>query len=336
MFPAHISVKNPSGYSRCEERRQAADPKKSLSPIRQTEAALKESIYHALWKEDVLQAIENDAIDVHVHQGIVHLYGHIVNSTSRIRIMNAIRTFPGILSLQNHLVLDDQLTLEVAASLGNLEHTYACKFFTGTSHGVVSLNGTVRDQNVKTLAEKCVASNPHVRGVINHVRVSGTESKLREQPFLQPAIGEIIYFLDGVSGTVKQVIINPNTRRVVAMIVLGRFASQQQELQSESRPPEHLIVLSMDLVRYLTRVSGFLYINSTERNRYLVFDSAAFSTPHAGWAPPYPYCSDEVLFPLEKREVKYQILKQPHRSPLRIALDEQLLWEQLANDSLGG
>jgi hypothetical protein len=225
--------------------------------------------------------------------------------------------------------------------LGNLEHTYGCKFFTGASHGVISLNGIVSDENVKLLAEKSVASNPNVRGVINHVSVSGTESELTDQPFLQPTIGEIIYFLDGISGVVKQVIINPNNRRVVAMTVWGQFADRRQEPKSlnsaEAQSPERLVVLSMELVRYLTKVSGFLYINSNERERYTDFDSASFRAPNVDWTPPYPYCPDNVLFPVEKEVAKYKILKQPFRLPLTVALKEQLLWEELlANDSLGG
>ena len=342
MFPVPIPVINLDDFSRCEDRRQAAEPRKSLSPIQKTDAALKESIYHAFWKDDVLRAIEYDEIDVHVKNGVVCLSGHIVSASSQNRIKNAIRAIPGILRIQNNLVLDDKLTREVAASLGALEHTHDCKFFTGASHGVVSLNGNVSDENVKLLAEKCAASNPNVRGVINNVRVSGAELELQDQPFLQPTIGEIIYFLDGVSGVVKQVIINPNNRRVVAMTVCGQFADQQQELKSlknsEARPPERLVVLSMDLVRYMTKVSGFLHINSDERKRYMDFNSASFGAPNADWVPPYPYCPDDVLFPVEqKREVEYQILEPLPRSPFVVALQEQALWEQLlADDSLGG
>ena len=206
---------------------------------------------------------------------------------------------------------------------------------------MVSLNGIVSDENVKLLAEKRVASNPNVRGVINNVHVSGSELNPAEQPFLQPTIGEDIYFLDGISGVVKQVIINPNNRRVLAMTVQAQFANQQQQLKSlnggKALFPERLIVLPMDAVRYMTTVSGFLHINSNERERFKDLDSASFRTPDVDWAPPYPYCPDDVLFPVEKHEVEYQILEQLPRPPLVIAMHEQALWEQLlADESLGG
>ena len=310
--------------------------------MQKMDAAIKESIYYALGKDDVLRALEFSEIDVHVKNGVVYLHGHIVGTTIQSRIENAIRAIPGLLGIKNNLVLDDKLTLEVAASLGNLEHTYGCKFFTGASHGVVSLNGVVSNESVKLLAEKSVASNPNVRAVINHVRVSGTELELQDQPFLQPRIGEIIYFLDGISGVVKQVIINPNNRRVIAMTLQGRFIdNRQSELNStadgRAQSAEQLVSVPMNEVRHLTKASGFLYINSHDRNRYMEFNPARFFTPKNGWKAPHPYCPDEVLFPVEKREVEYQILEQLPRSPFVVMWEDQLSREELlANDSLGG
>src|SRR6266511_1418350 len=304
MLVTQIPRINPAEFSRCEESSQMTDHGKSLSPSQKTDAAIKGSIDHAIWHDDVLRAIEYYEIDVQVKNGIVYLYGHIVSTTSKSRIENAIRSIPGILGIQNHLVLDDKLILDVATSLGNLEHTYDCKFFTGASHGVISLNGTVKDENVKLLAEKRAASNPNVRGVINNVRVSGAEQEVQDELFLQPTIGEIIYFLDGVSGVVKQVIMNPNNRRVIAMTVWGQFADQRQALESlknsDAGSPDRLVVISMDVVRYITEDSGFLSINSNEQKRYMEFDPGSFRSPNVGWVPPYPYCPDDVLFPNER------------------------------------
>jgi osmotically-inducible protein OsmY len=344
MFPAQIQIPGTASdeFSRCEERSHLVDHGKSPSPGQKTDAALKGLIDRAIWNDDVLRAIDYYEIDVHVKNGVVYLSGHIVSTTSKRRIEKALQAVPGILGIQNNLVLDDKLTLEVAGSLGTLEHTYGCKFFTGASHGVISLNGIVSDEKVKLLAEQRVSSNPNVRAVMNHVSIAGAELKSPDQPFLQPSIGETIYFLDGISRVVRQVIMNPNNRRVVAMTVQGQFANPRQALKSlsnngEARSPEPLVVLSMGLVRYLTRDSGFLHINSKDRERYMDFNSASFRTPNVDWTPPYPYCAEDVLFPIEKQAVEYRILEQLPRSPLTVASKEQLRWEELlANDSLGG
>ena len=343
MHPAQIPKINPDEFSRCEERKHKTDHRNVLSPIQKTDAALKGSIERALRKDDVLRAIESDEIEVYVKDRVVHMSGHISGTTSQKRIQNAIRVVPGLLGIQNNLVLDDNLTFEAAASLRALEYTYGCKFFTGASHGVVSLNGTVHDENVKWLAEKCVAANPNVRAVINNIQIPGTERKLEQQPFLQPTIRAIIYFLDGISGVVRQVIINPNNRRVVAMILWGEFPNPKPDISTansaEARSPARLIVVPMDLVRYMTKASGFLYINSRESNQYLDFNPARFSTPENGWKAPYPYCPDDVLFSVEKLEVEYQMLEQIPRSPSALVWEEQPLTLQeefLATDSLGG
>lgn len=341
MSPAQMPEKTSHEFSRCEERSHLIDPGKSLTRDQKTDAAIQGTIDRALWNDDVLRAIESSEIEVHVKDRVVHLDGHIASTTSQGRIQNAIRVIPGLLGIQNNLIMDDKLTLAVAGSLGMLEHTYGCKFFTGSSHGVVSLNGTVSDEKVKLLAEKLVAAHPNVRAVINNVHVLGAEREPQAQPFLQPIVGQVIYFLDGVSGVVTQVIINPNNRRVVAMILRGQFANQPQNFRSTNGAqfgsPERLIVVPIDLIRYMTKVSGFLHIASHEKQRYTDFDTTRFSPPAHDWKAPHPYCPQDVLFPVEKQQVEYQMLEQLPRSPLVVAWVESPLSEELlANDSLGG
>jgi osmotically-inducible protein OsmY len=310
MFPTDLPKIHTDELNRCEEKGQITGVGKNLSPTQKNDTAIKEAVYQALWKDNVLRAIEYYEIDVHVNNKIVYLYGHIVSTGSQLRIMNAIKDIPGIMEIISHLVLDDQLTLDVATSLGKLEQTNGCKFFTGASHGVVSINGTVHDQNMKSLAGTCVASNPHVRGVINYVRVLGGESETQAQPFLQPAIGEAIYFRDGLSGAVIQVIMNPNTRCVIAMSVKGDFSEPRNILRplagGKARPLEQVVVVPMHMVRYLTKVSGFLHINSNERDRFTEFNSTRFFTPESDWTPPYPYCPGEVLFPVEYQTADFK------------------------------
>jgi osmotically-inducible protein OsmY/uncharacterized protein YkvS len=343
MFPKQIPGMIPDEFSRCEERGLVVDHGKELSPIERMDAALQESIYQAFWKDSVLRAMEYQEIDVRVEDAVVYLNGHIVSSTSQNRIKEALSAIPGIVEIKNNLVLDDQLTVEIASALGALEHTYDCKFFTGTSHGVVSLNGVVSSDKVRLLAEKVVASHPHVRGVINNVRTSGNKMKVQDQPFLQPTIGEVIYFLDGISGVVKQVIINPNNRRVIAMTIQGKFTDPRYEINpsaygsyGKAHLPEQLVTVSMKAVRYLTRVSGFLYIQSSERTRYLDFDPGIFVAPDHDWQPPYPYCSEDVLFPIEYLNADIHIENDPEQFPFGAVIEEASIREQLfATDSFG-
>jgi hypothetical protein len=174
--------------------------------------------------------------------------------------------------------------------------------------------------------------------VINHVRVLGDELGLADLPFLQPTLGATIYFQDGVSGAIRQVIVDPRNRRVVAMAVWVRFANQQlKSLNSgEAGTPERLVVIPMEAVRYLTGVSGFLHIKSTEKQRYMDFDPTSFAMPPAGWTPPHPYCPADVLFPREHEMADIETV-QPHEDLFGAVVEGASIPEQLlVNDSLGG
>jgi osmotically-inducible protein OsmY len=342
MFPEQIPRTDPVKLLRCKDSDQLIEEEQQGdNKINKADTALAYEVDVALRKDAAFRATNYDNIDVRVMNGVAHLFGHVSSLTNQHRAERILQNIPGLLGINNYLIPDDRLMADVAVALGSLEHTYDCKFFTGVSHGIVLLSGTVGNAEVKLLAEKCAAGNPNVRGVISSLRVSGDDSAQIDQPFLQPVIGEEIFFLNGISGIVRQVIINPDNRRVVAMTLQGRFTSQRRDLRSldngEARQPERLIVISMDWVRYLTRVSGFLYIKSNEKNRYADFNPASFITPGVDWVPPYPYCNGDVLFPMEYRDREYPIPEQPHRSPFNIALEDRSIRDLMpANDSLGG
>lgn len=342
MYKEQVQQINLDEFSRCEERKQMTDHGKSLSPIQKTDAAIKESINNALWKDDLLRAMDYYEINVHVKNGVVYLNGHIVSSTSQSRIENAIRSIPGILEVKNNLVLDDRLTLEVAGSLGTLEHTYDCKFFTGVSHGVVVLNGEVSNTNVRMSAEQCAASHPKVRGVINYIRVPGVDLGVQDHLLLQPPIGKEIHFRDGISGIVRQVVINPDNRRVVAIIVQGTFDESRRNLTfsnfSGGQSVKQLLVIPKSVIEHVTKNSGFLTIQSTDSTMYQEYDASLFTAPNKDWVPPYPYCPDEVLFPVEYQPEYKKFENAPNQASttLRIPEAQGISEELLYNDSLGG
>ena len=292
--------------SRCDESAPVKDYGKSLGPVEKQDARLKNDVADALWKDDVLRALDYWEIDIRVKNGVVTLNGHISSTRSQNRVLNALRAIPGIVEIKNNLVSDDALTLDVASALGSLEHTFGCKFLTGASHGVISINATVDNEKIKLLAEKYSSDTPHTRGVINNIQFHGNKQDVQNLPFLQPAIGQTIYFLDWVSAVVKQVIMNPNNRRVIAIVAQGKFTSQQDELHSMNdgsiSPSMRLVIIPMDTVRHLTRTSGFLHIKSHQRHQYMDFFPAHYISPLPGWLPPYPYCPGDILFPLENDE----------------------------------
>jgi osmotically-inducible protein OsmY len=341
MFPASISQTDPDELLRCRESSPSSEEKPhEHDKNRLADADLAHEVDTALRQDTILRALDYNSIEIHVRNGIVGLYGHVVSLTNRHQAEKAAQSVGGARGLTNRLIADDRLLSEVATALGSLEHAYGCKFFTGVSHGVVMLSGTVDDPKTRLLAEQYAASNPNVRGVINSVRVRGGGLDLPDLPFLQPGLGAEFFFLDGMSGRVRQVIIDPGNRRVAAMTLQGRFEDWRQDPNSSSnggsRPPIQTLVLRMTTVRYLTRESGFLNIRYSQSNQYWEFNATDFLMPPKGWKPPYPYCPADVLFPAKQVDAATHIPEQ-FESPVALALAHQVLKDELLeNDSLGG
>ncbi len=331
---------NSHEFSRCDERREMIVFGKDLSLTQKLDTVIRQSIYNALWKDEVLRATDYDEIDVHVKNGTVYLNGHILNKASQNRIENAIQAIPGVLRMVNALVSDDELTLEVSALLGSLEKACGCKFFTGVTHGVVVLNGKVNNVQALISAEQYAASHPKVRGVINYLRIPGIDLGRQDHRLVQPPIGKEFSFRDGISGTVRQVVIDPDNRRVVAMLLQGHFSTPwpSPALPKKNGDPtaEQILVIPVSVIGYLTKRSGSLTIQSTEYAKYQAFDAALFTTPGKDWVPPYPYCIDDVLFMLAPLQTDHTIEDVPSQASAATTEAQELSEELLVNDSLGG
>jgi osmotically-inducible protein OsmY len=316
MLAAQTNQASLAEFSRCDDRSWLpVEEQKAQDKQDNADASTAEKVDRAFRNNGMLRSTDYGEIDVAVKAGVVFLSGHVISASNQQLAENAARTIPGVLGVKSYLVPDDKIIREVAGALGKIEHVYGVKFFTGARNGVVVLNGEVSSTDVRSLAEKCASNVPGVRGVINYLRVPGVELKAEDQRFLQPSIGEQIYFRNDVSGKVERVIINPNNRRVVAMLVRGRYSNLQQDpgflAYGEDQTPERLIVIPMSTMRYLTKSAGFLKIDSAEAARYSDFDPSCFTAPGEDWTPPYPYCPNEVLFPLESVEEMNQTESEP-------------------------
>ena len=207
---------------------------------------------------------------------------------------------------------------------------------------MVVLNGEVNNIDMRLNAEQCAASNPKVRGVINAIRVPGTNLGTQENyHLLQPPIGKKIHFLDGISGILRKVVINPDNRRVVALTVQGYFDESRRKLNysnfSGAPSAEQLLVIPVNVVGHVTQSSGILNIQSTDSTMYQEFDTSLFIAPNIDWTPPYPYCPDDVLFPIAYQQVDKMIENVSNQVSSKPKTEMQKMSEELLyNDSLGG
>jgi osmotically-inducible protein OsmY len=269
-------------------------------PDYKTDASITAEVVNALWNDKILRVIDFDEIDVRVKDGVVFLNGHISGMTNQERIKKAIESVKGVLGVKNHLIPDDNLLLAVAKALTQIERLEGNRVYAKVQSGVVTLSGKVVSAKIYDFAGQYAANVPQVRAVINNIAAPGIDPNAVDQNFVQPGIGETIYFRDGLFGLVKHVIINRNNRRVTGMIIQGQFPDRQPKPKSirvgGSPTSKRLAVIPVSVIRYLTGDSGFLYIDSTETNKYQDFTPQNFVTPEADWVPPYPYCADNVMF----------------------------------------
>ena len=268
-------------------------------PDYQTDASIKNKLETALWNDRLLRIVDYPEIDIRVEDGIVTFSGHISGRGNEKRIESIAESIQGVLGVTNYLVKDDDLLLEVVKALIQIERVEGNHVFAKVENGVVGLSGKVVSVTDRNLAEQYTANVPSIRGVINLIKAPGIDPDPKEQLFLQPTIGEKIFFSDGLFGFVRQVIIDRNNRCVTGMIIQGRFPNTLVKsgftTSEERRTSDRLAVIPVNVMRYLTSISGFLHISSSETSRYENFDPANFVAPASGWLPPSPYGNEDIM-----------------------------------------
>lgn len=259
----------------------------------------------ALWADDMLRATDYHEIGISVHAGRVTLKGHTQTSGIKARAGQAARSTPGVLAVDNRLVADDELVMDVAQALARNARTRGQLIRVYARHGVISLNGEVGSAEVRTAAEECAASAPHVRAVVNYLRVPGVAIDVEDQRVLQPSRGCAVYASDLPIGYVERVIINPRNRRVTAMVVQGELpdltSDQLDQLPINLPQQARRMVVPISAMQLVT-TSVSLNLTSLEAARCPDFDPASYALPAAQWQPPYPYRWDDVLFEKENHD----------------------------------
>lgn len=264
--------------------------------------ALAEDANNALWADDILRATDYAEIGVTVQDGIIRLRGHVITPINKSRAEDAVRSIPGVLGVENHLVVDDDLAIDVAQALAGDDRTRVERVTVGAHNGVIVLTGQVANATVREAAEEAAASVPQVRGISNCLQAPDVVVDPEEQKVLQPPIDQAVCATDMLLGHVERVIINPHNRRVTAFVTRSYFPDRQHPDEYElpdDGTQERSVIVPIRVVRYETDSSVLLKVSRCEVSRYRDFNSADFVSPPEGWQPPYPYHWDDVLFKQE-------------------------------------
>jgi osmotically-inducible protein OsmY/sporulation protein YlmC with PRC-barrel domain len=268
-------------------------------PSYRPDAALAEDVDQALWMDEVLRAIDYDAIDIHIHDGVVTLRGFASTLMIKKRAERAAHAVPGVLEVDNRIMTDEEITIAVSQALGRDERTRHLRILVSAKHGVVTLNGELDSAEERSVAEEVSASVPQVRGVVNYIRAPGVIVEADEQRVLQPRVGQDVYAEDMFLGHVERVILSPQNRLVTAIVVRGEFPDLERAkpgmLPYEVPREERQVLLPIESVRFVTISGVLLTVEALDAARYPDFEPDNFLAPAPDWQPPYPYEPSDIL-----------------------------------------
>lgn len=269
-------------------------------PVAQSDDVLTATLLHALGAVHLLGQGDLAHLHLTVNQGVATLTGHVVRSSDKAQAAALASKTPGVCAVVNQLVVDSELMIEVAQTLGHDQQTQAEQIQVNVQHGVVYLGGTVNQAAVRAAAAQIAARIPQGRGIINAIKTPGFVIDPDEERFVQPQIEHEIYATDGLVGRIQQVVINPQTRRVTAVVIRPQLAVAQAltwaQVPTERLPSQRPILIPIGRLRCALSGALFLTVSGNTATHFVDFNAYRFAAPPADWQPPFPYRSADLLF----------------------------------------
>lgn len=258
-------------------------------------AGLAQTIDHALRADELLRITDYPHLQVTAQGGFVSIRGHVVTAENKQRVEKIVRRVPGVIAVQNYLVVDNELVNEVRQAFDRDPQTRGTAISIQAQHGVIYLIGVLPSADLRTQVEAVAATLPRVRGVVNYLQAPGVVIQADAQDVVQPVIGEQVFMRELPMGQVEQVVIDPLNRRVTAVVVQAQLTERQTAADPFSaKPPRILFPIRSRHrdFRSMDDLDGLIF----EWGSYWAFNPLHFTWPPARWQPPYPYRQKHVLF----------------------------------------
>ena len=244
-----------------------------------------DSILADTWKAirqyEEIRALGMDSFSISALRGFVLLTGHVGKKYHRDLMEEIANALPGVHAVHNKLVVDSDLTIQVAERLSKDEKTRHYIFPVGCAHGWVRIGGVVPRRELQRAAEEIAAQVPSVRGVLSRPRVIN-EPFETERRAIQPRIKAKVHDYNRQESVITHVLIEPRNRLVTHTVVsISDFHDGKSVIH------EHLIpVESMEVVN---QESIILKRNGPPLNAFPVIELSSYPLPPSEWEPPYPY-----------------------------------------------
>jgi len=244
-----------------------------------------ENMLAEIWKTirqyEEIRTLGMDSFSISVQKGIVFLTGHVCKKYHRDLMEEIAHTLPGVHAVQNKLVVDSDLTLQVAGSLSQDARTRQFILPVGCSQGWIRLGGEVPSREVQFAAEKIAGQTPSVRGVLSRPRVIG-ENREAERRAIQPRIEAKVYDYNTQEGVITQIVIDPRNRLVThAVVSVSEF--------HDGKSVAHEYLIPVEAMDEVNQESIILKRNGPSLNAYPAIELSSYPLPPSEWRPPYPY-----------------------------------------------
>ncbi|RPJ29017.1 MAG: BON domain-containing protein [Chloroflexi bacterium] len=254
------------------------------------------SILAEIWKvarqHDGIRALDIGSFSVSVREGFVFLTGHLSKKYHRELIEEIACSTPGVNAVRNNLVVDSELTIQVAERLSKDERTCGFIFPVGSAYGWVRLGGVVPRRELQMAVEEIAAQVPSVRGVLSRPRLIGENPETERRP-IQPQIQAKVYDYILQEGVVTQVVIQPRNRLVTqAAVRTGDFHDGKFVFYEYLVPVEAMEVVNQESI--------FLKRQGPPLNRFPAFEPSDYPLAPSDWQPPYPYTAGDVRWICEE------------------------------------
>ncbi len=141
-------------------------------PEYRPDADILEDVWEALWAVYPIRALELDAIQVQVRDGVVTLKGNVASPTHRHLAVQATQKVPGVLRVEDELIADDELEAAVARQLSRDELLAKSYIRVESDLGTVTLMGKVSSRDLERRALELAGQVPGVRSVVSNLQAA--------------------------------------------------------------------------------------------------------------------------------------------------------------------
>ncbi len=266
-------------------------------PVYRPDDELARDVEEALQRDELLRVL-GLPVRVEVEGGIVSVRGHVHNRALAERAEELARSVPGVLGVENRLVVDLELLQQVSAALVANPKVRHLPVHVRVREGIVELRGSVPTLEDAREVERTVAAIPGVRAVRNRLEAPGIpESWAR---VVQPEVGQPVFAADVEVGRVEAVVVDPASRRVVAVVVRGEFPDAGAPPYPAGPLWERSVVVPLEQVERVTPGGVFLRVHAGAAAENPDLDPQRYPAPPLDWTPPFPYRGEDVRFPQER------------------------------------